>query len=58
MLRKGRTAVNIARTKGVKASLDVAVEVARNQAIVRSRKAAAPVTGLALGNNLYASRSN
>jgi glycosyltransferase involved in cell wall biosynthesis len=43
VLRKGRTAVNIARTKGVKASLDVAVQVARNQAIARSRKAAAPV---------------
>lgn len=43
VLRKGRTAINIARTKGVKASLDVAVEVARNQAIARSRKAVAPV---------------
>lgn len=40
---KGRTAINIARTKGVKASLDVAMEVARNQAIARSRKAVAPV---------------
>ena len=43
VLRKGRTAINIARTKGVRESLDVAVEVARNQAIARSRKAVAPV---------------
>ncbi|MDP1792520.1 MAG: glycosyltransferase [Acidimicrobiales bacterium] len=43
---KGRTAVRIARTKGVRASIDVAVEVARNQAIARSRKAVAPVRPL------------